>query len=82
MREHSFKRIPNSLRVDQRTRAFVERYHCKQCDSIVQYPSSYTESDVNHRVDKSVLKCLPPVDYKDYADTDYHSKKYEKKEKK
>lgn len=77
MREHDFKVIAGSAKFNKNM-VMVKRYHCKACDSIVEYASTYTESDVNRMVERSTLKCLPPPEIKDYAGTEYYEKKYKK----
>lgn len=78
-KNHNFKTIPSSERFDAKSGKKVYRLHCKDCDSIVQYPVRYTEHEVNHAVMNSRLACLPPVDNADrMAKSEYYDKKYDK----
>ena len=37
------------------------RWHCPDCDSIVQYPKKYNQRDINKIMNGSRLRCLPPI---------------------
>lgn len=85
MPDHNFTEIPKSkrMRIDPKTKVLVDvkRWHCANCDSIVEFPADYTYGEVNARVALTTFKCLPPMELQDKADTDYFEKKYGGKEK-
>ena len=73
-KEHNFKIIPLSQRM--RGLIKVRRFHCADCDTIVEYPAKYTEHEVNHLVSKGRLACLPPIEVPNFADSKYYDEKY------
>lgn len=74
---HDFKVIPLTKHLNRQGKE-VQRWHCKPCDTIVEYPVAYNAHDVNQRLMEGHLKCMPPLDYgNQMADQSYHDKKYE-----
>jgi hypothetical protein len=56
-KSHNFKLITNYICKDRKK----ARFHCKDCDSIVEFPFKYSEHDINHIMNNSKMICLPPV---------------------
>lgn len=58
-KNHNFRWI-----FDKRTKPGMKRYHCDQCQSIVEMPAHLSQRDVNQHFDDtelSNLPCLPPM---------------------
>lgn len=48
MEKHEYKVVPGKT-----------YFHCAKCDSVVLYPNTATEREVNQIYDKSKLVCIP-----------------------
>ena len=59
--QHHFKEMPGEMDVNK-DKIFVKRWHCKQCDSIVEFPISVNEFDVNQKMaNVKGFPCLEPI---------------------